>query len=81
MRALLVGVLLVVALQGTAEAGWKDLPVVSHSIKIVGCILADSGKIVNSAVKNTSDFAIDVVKVTADCLKFIIETGIPNHPA
>ena len=69
---------LLFSLAGTAEANVLDWPVVSQVWRIGSCVVADSGKIVQSAMKHTSMFGVDVLTIVADCAKFIVDTITPG---
>ena len=73
----LVG-LLVLAWSPPAHAGVLDWPGVSQVWKIGSCVVADAGKITQSAIRHVGGLGIDVLTIVADCAKFVVDTLTPG---
>ena len=78
IKTLVLAGLLVMCMSGQAEAAWHDVVIIKQVKRIGLCILADSGKIADSAVKNTAEFVGDVVTTVKDCLVFIVDEVTPD---
>ena len=78
MKRLVLGVGLLLCLSGSAEASVLDWPGISHAVKIGSCVVADAGKIGQSAVRHVAGFGVDVLTIVADCARFIGETLTPG---
>ena len=78
MRRMILGVGLFLCLSGSAEASVLDWPVVSQVVKIGSCVVADAGKIGQSAITHVTGFGADVLGIVADCARFIGETLTPG---